>query len=145
MATINSVSPWEGELVWKGEVRSGKTNSGAEWKSMEFTLRYEDQQMNEKFITFSLFGAAKVSSAEKYPIGSWLKVVWWPESSQGRDGKYYPKNSVIAVYPADAPAKSADTKITAPDYPQQREPEAWKNPLPEPSHSDDLQGDSLPF
>lgn len=114
---INAVAPWEGELVWIGEVNRGKTNSGAEWKSVDFTLKYTDQQMNEKFITFSLFGAAKVSSFS-YPLGTWLKVVWWPESTQAKNGKYYPKNSVIAYYKIDAPAKSADTKITAPNYPE---------------------------
>ena len=142
---INAVAPWEGELVWIGEVNRGKTNSGAEWKSVDFTLKYTDHQMNEKYITFSLFGAAKVSSFS-YPLGTWLKVVWWPESTQAKNGKYYSKNSVIAYYKIDAPAKSADTKITAPNFPEQKEPEAWKNPLPQPSYSDDLPDDSgLPF
>lgn len=144
---INAVAPWEGELVWKGEVSRGKTTTGVEWKRMDFTLKYEDHQMNEKFMTFSLFGAGKVSTLEGYALGTWLKVLWWPEASQGRDGKYYPRNSAISIFLAEAPAKSADTKIVTTDYPQQKPAEeAWKNPLQQPGDSDDLSdGSDLPF
>ena len=138
---INAVAPWEGELTWKGEVNKGKTMSGAEWKSVEFALKYTDSQMNEKEIVFSLFGAGKVGILVDYPIGTWLKVIWWPESNQGKNGKYYTKNNVIAVYKIDSPAKSADTKITAPNYPTPQPP------LPTNQDNDDLpDGDEgLPF
>ena len=143
---INAVAPWEGELTWKGEVNKGKTASGAEWKSMEFTLKYEDSHMDEKYMTFSVFGVGKVNQLSEYPIGTQLKVLWWPASNQGKNGKWYPKNDAISIFLADSPAKSADTKITTPSFPQQKEPEAWKNPLPKPGYSDDLPGDSdLPF
>ena len=139
MAT-NAVAPWEGELSWIGEFKSGKTNSGAEWKSVEFALKYTDSQMNEKEIVFSLYGAGKVSSFREYKVGDWLKVVWWPEANQ-YNGRYYSKNSVIAVYKIDSPAKSADAKITAPSYPTPQPP------LPTNPDNDDLPDDDsgLPF
>ena len=133
---INAVAPWEGELIWIGEVNRGKTNSGAEWKSVEFALKYEDSQMNEKEIVFSLFGAGKVSSFSEYKVGDWLKVVWWPECNQGKNGKYYSKNNVLAVYKIDAPAKSAETKITAPSYPTPQPPLPQGDPYFSPKDDD---------
>lgn len=137
---INAVAPWEGELVWLGEVNKGKTSTGQEWKSVDFTLRYEDQQMNEKFMTFSVFGVGKVNQLLGYKEGTRLKVLWWPESNQAKNGKYYPKNSVISIYLAEPQVKSADTKITAPSYPQPQPPLPG-NPL-----DDDLPAeDGFPF
>ena len=75
MAT-NAVAPWEGALEWVGEPNEGKTQAGKEWKSVDFTLKYTDGQMNEKFITFSAFGVERVDKLLSLPIGTMLKVVW---------------------------------------------------------------------
>ena len=116
---VNAVAPWEGALDWIGEVKSGQTQKGT-WKSVDFALKYQDHQMNEKTIVFSAFGEDKVDKLLATPYGTMLKVVWWPEATQGRNsGVWYGKNSAISIGSAQSEAKSADTKITAPSYPAQ--------------------------
>ena len=116
---INAVAPWEGVLEWVGEPNEGKTQAGKEWKSVDFTLKYTDSQMNEKFITFSAFGVERVDKLLSLPIGTMLKVVWWPESNQARStGKYYSKLSVISIGLVKPEPKAADTNVRRPDFPQ---------------------------
>lgn len=135
---INAVAPWEGALDWVGEPNEGQGRNGT-WKSVEFTLKYEDHQMNEKFITFSVFGAEKVDKLLAMQKGTMLKVVWWPEANYvERTGKWYPKLSAISIGLAKTEAKPADTKVTAPNYPEHgttlpKPAEAWKNHMPTPS------------
>ena len=137
---VNAVAPWEGELVWVGDVVKGESRNGNVWKSVEFTLKYQDSQMNEKFITFSIFGKEKVEYITTLELGVMLRVTWWPESNQGKNGRYYSKNSVINVGRAQEQPKSAETKITAPNYPQPQPP------LPTNPDNDDLPDDEgLPF
>ena len=98
MARINTVAPWEGELIWKGELRTGTTNTGHPWKSVDFAIKYTDKRGDERKIAFSLFGDAKVDIFMQYPIGTMLRVTWWPEANYSQStGKYYYKNSVISV------------------------------------------------
>ena len=115
---INAVAPWQGTLEWGGEVRSGQGTKGT-WKSVDFCLKYTDHQMAEKYIVFSAFGEDKVDKLLSLAIGTELKVVWWPEANQSRNGMYYGKNSVLSIGLAQPEAKSADTKIRRPDFPQQ--------------------------
>ena len=136
MAT-NAISPWEGTLEWVGEVKSGQGQKGT-WKSVDFCLKYTDHQMNEKFIVFSAFGEDKVDKILSFEHGTALKVVWWPDANQARNGVYYAKNSVISIGLAQTEAKSADTKIKVPDFPQQPAngyapmPQARSYPQPHP-------------
>ena len=143
---INAVAPWQGTLEWVGEVRSGQGTKGT-WKSVDFCLKYTDHQMAEKYIVFSAFGEDKVDKLLSLAIGTELKVVWWPEANQSRNGMYYGKNSVLSIGLAQPEAKSADTKIRRPDFPETRPPEPWKNPIPEPNYEEDLPNDDsgLPF
>ena len=136
---INAVAPWEGELVWIGEPNVWTTNTGKTWESVDFTLKYKDSQMNEKHITFSVFGEGKVNTLLGYQIGTYLRVLWWPEANQGKNGKYYSKNNVINIYLIEHPAKTADTKITAPYYPQPQPP------IPEEDRGYEPDSGDLPF
>ena len=155
MAT-NAVAPWEGTLEWVGEPNSGKTRTGNEWKSVNFALKYQDHQMNEKFIVFEAFGVDRVDKLLSLPKGTPLKVGWWPEANQSRDGRYFPKNSAISIGLVKAEPKAADTNLRRPDFPQQGTfvPGAAYAQVPTPQPPlpaydgpvDDLPGDDgLPF
>ena len=143
---INAVAPWEGELIWKGEV-----NQYNGWKSIDFTLKYTNSKMDEEHITFNAFGEDMVNKVLSFPEGTMLKVVWWPKASESKStGKWYPKLQAYSVGLANPEVKSADTKITAPSYPGQGtqlpKSEAWKNPYREISPQDeDIPEDNLPF
>ena len=144
--TINAVAPWVGELEWIGTPAGGRMQNGNEWRSVDFTLKYEDQQMNERHITFQAFGADKVEKLLNLPLGTTLKVLWWPESSQGKSGdRWWGKNNAIAinvVRPEDKPAPAAPQKrekITAPSYPQPQPP------MPAEDRSYTPAPDDLPF
>ena len=52
----NAVAPWKGYLHWVGNIREGKTNSGDDYAFADFTLKYTDHRMQEKYITFSTSG-----------------------------------------------------------------------------------------
>lgn len=116
---INAVSPWEGVLHWVGQPKEGSTRTGGEWKSVEFVLKYEDRNMNEKFMLFSAFGLGLVEKLLSFPTGTALKVVWFPESTYyEKTERWYMKNSVISIGLAKQEAESARTDIKAPDFPQ---------------------------
>lgn len=89
---VNKVAPWEGELVWFDNPRSGVSKKGTEWKSVDFTLKYKDDQNNDRYITFNTFGAERVdkvlSASARH--GSKLRVAWKPESRE-YNGKWWLK------------------------------------------------------
>lgn len=92
---INKVAPYEGELVWLGEMRSGKSQRGNEWQSVDFTLRYSDGQ-KDKHITFNAFGAEKVGQLMALPLNSRLRITWEPESRE-YNGKWRVKNVALEI------------------------------------------------
>lgn len=147
---VNAVAPFEGTLEWVGDVNSGSSQNG-EWKSVDFAIKYVDHNMNEKLITFNAFGEDKVTKILSYPMGTFLKVVWWPDTNQNRStGKCFPKNSAISFGLGQHEVKSADTKITAPSFPEQKtqtpKSESWKNPYKEiPQPDVELPEDDMPF
>lgn len=99
---VNKVSPWEGELVWVDNPRSGKTKKGTDWKSVDFTLKFKDDQGNERHITFNTFGLERVDKVLSAPLGSKLRVAWKPESRE-YNGKWWQKLDAydITVIEAD--------------------------------------------
>lgn len=145
---INAVAPWEGELIWRGEV-----NEYNNWKSIDFTLKYTNSKMEEEHITFNAFGEDMVNKVLSFPEGTMLKVVWWPKSNEAKStGKWYPKLQAYSIGLANTEAKSAGTKIAAPSFPQQGtqlpKSEAWKNPYQAmPQQEEDMPDDdsNLPF
>ena len=143
---INAVAPWEGELVWVGEPNSGKTQNGREWKSVDFTLKYQDSQMNEKYITFNAFGEDKVDKLTSLPEGTMLKVVWWPNANMARSsGKWYPQLQAISIGLAQA-QQPATERVAAPNFPPnpvQQQP-GQQVPITGFDGADDPSGD-LPF
>ena len=99
---VNKVSPWEGELVWVDNPRSGKTKKGTDWKSVDFTLKFKDDQGNERHITFNTCGLERVDKVLSAPLGSKLRVAWKPESRE-YNGKWWQKLDAydITVIEAD--------------------------------------------
>lgn len=153
---VNAVAPWEGVLDWVGEPNEGEGKNG-KWKSVDFVLKYQDHQMNEKFITFSAFGVDKVDKLLAIPKGTAIKVVWWPDANHvERTGKWYPKNTAISIGLANPEAKSARTDIRVPNFlPQGTQiPGAGSGyksiptpqpPLPEYDGPADVDASDLPF
>ena len=93
---INKVSPYEGDLVWVGEPRTGiGSRTGKTWASIDFTIRYNDGQ-SDKHITFNAFGEEKVGQVMSAPKNGRIRVVWEPESRES-NGKWWSKNSVIEL------------------------------------------------
>ena len=94
MDYINMVAPYQGVLEWVGGPKEGTSQSGNEWKNVNFTLKYLDSQMREQFITFTLTGAGKVDKLLSLPMGTEIKVSWRPISN-----KYTDKNGVEQWFP----------------------------------------------
>ena len=92
---INKVAPYEGELIWLGEMRSGKSQKGNEWQSVDFTIRYSDGE-KDRYMTFNAFGAEKVGQLMETPMNSRIRVAWHPDSRE-YNGKWWIKNSVIDI------------------------------------------------
>ena len=112
----NQVFPWEGRLVWVGTPRTGTGRNDKVWKSVDFTLEYDAEDDKTKNITFNVFGTEKVDMLEDTPIGSTVRVSWWP-SSHEYNGKWYTKLEAFDIErigsgkesePAPAPAPVDD-------------------------------------
>lgn len=86
----NSVSPWEGTIAWVDNPRTGKSKKGAEWKSVDFAVKYTDAQNQERHIVFNAFGAEKVDKILSAPIGTTVRVAWFPNSRE-YNGKWWTK------------------------------------------------------
>ena len=152
---INAVAPWEGILEWVGEAASGTTRTGNEWANVDFALKYQDHQMNEKVIVFQAYGVDRVNKLCSLPVGTPLKVLWWPEANQSRDGRYFPKNTAISISVVKPEAKAVDTNVRRPDYPQQTSVHGTayvqapaptpQPPLPPYDGPADVPSDDLPF
>lgn len=99
---VNKVAPWEGELVWVDTPRSGVSKKGTEWKSVDFTLKFKDDQNNDRHITFNTFGFERVDKILSAPLGAKLRVAWKPESRE-YNGKWWQKLDAydIAVIEAE--------------------------------------------
>lgn len=127
MSTINAVAPWEGLLHWIGVPTEGVSqNTGNPWKRVDFTLKYVDHQMREKFIVFSLSGPDKVNRLLATPLGTTLRVTWLPDANNYTDTsgavKWFPKYEAIGFYAVQAQPQSG-TQVqqnpAAPQYPPQ--------------------------
>ena len=136
---INKIAPFEGELVWLGEMRQGRTQRGKDWQSIDFVIKYSDGQYDHQ-LCINAFGSEKVALLMATPIGSRLRVEWVPESHEYND-KWYTKASATEIKVVDQqeqeePAKEEPQQATAlppsaPAYtPKQPAPEAPDSDLP---------------
>ena len=76
---VNAIAPWEGMLVWVGTPNGGfSQQTGQEWKSVDFALKYIDMRLQENHIVFSAFGIEKVNRILSTPLGTLLRVTFQP-------------------------------------------------------------------
>ena len=146
---VNAVAPWEGQLIWVGTPNGGVSQNGQEWKSVEFTLKYQDMRLQEKHIVFSAFGLDIVNRILSTPLGTNVRVTWSPDARQGQDGRWWGKFSVFgftAVQPtAMAPQPQAPTyQQPAPQYAQpapapQYPPQGTQMPQQTPAYQQPVQ------
>ena len=83
----NTIAPFEGELVWLGEMRQGVSQKGKDWQAIDFVIKYADGNYNCN-LCLQAFGAEKVGLLMATEIGSKLRVEWRP-SSREYNGKWY--------------------------------------------------------
>lgn len=129
MNKINTVSTWEGRLVWVGTPRSGKSKSGREWKSVDFTLKYKDSQDQDRHITLNAFGVDRVDKILSAQIDTKVRVEWRPDSHEF-NGKWYSKLEAYDVVVLDAEKeepKRTELPKEAPLFKQGTEEETGTN------------------
>ena len=126
----NKVAQFQGELVWVDNLRSGKTKTGRDWSSIDFVLKYTDEQDNERHIMFNVFGNEKVNTIYSAKLGSTIRVAWNPVARE-YNGKWFSKNDAYDI-------TVLDTNVEEP------KPQTPQNtaPLFQPNHYD---GPDIPF
>ena len=83
----NTIAPFEGELVWLGKMRQGRSQSGKDWQSIDFVIKFKDGNYDSN-LNLQAFGAEKVGLLMATEIGSVLRVEWFPKSRE-YNGKWY--------------------------------------------------------
>lgn len=118
---VNAIAPWEGRLVWVGTPNGGFTQSGEEWKSVDFVLSYTDGKLQERNICLNAFGTEKVAKLLSTPIGTTLRVVFQPTAREYNE-KWFGKNEafwITVVQPQQtAPAPQPQYVQQPPQYQQ---------------------------
>ena len=160
---VNAVAPWQGYLHWVGNIREGKSRNGNDYSFCDFTLKYSDHKLQEKYITFTSSTVESVSLLKGLQIGTPLKVGWMPDTQEDtqRD-RWYPSfkaYNVSVIKDVATPASTKPEKITAPNFPAQGTSmpsgapkykeippdEGWKNPMKAQSSDYEPDEDNLPF
>lgn len=90
----NTVSTVAGTLSWVGTPKSGKNKNGNEWKSVIFTVSYDDEQGVHRRIALNAFGEDKVDKVLSTPLHSGVKVMWRPDCHEYQ-GNWYTKLEVL--------------------------------------------------
>ena len=124
---INMVAPYQGLIEEVCEPRGGVAQStGKAWKTVQFTLKYLDHQMQEQLITFDLSGPEKVDQLMSLPIGTEIRVAWRPATRRYQDqqtGKvsYFPSFAAFAfrVIPPEERTRPLPDQRPAQQPPQQ--------------------------
>lgn len=92
----NKVAPWEGALEWVGDPRTGTSKKGRTWSSVDFVLKYTDDQDNERHIMFSAFGSDKVDTILSAKVGTTVRVQWRPDAHE-YNGRWFCKFDAFDV------------------------------------------------
>lgn len=91
----NEIAPFMGNLVWVGEPKSGVSQSGKPWTSLDFTIRYNDGK-KDRHITFNAFGEERVNLVMGTAYESRLRVTWFPDSHES-NGRWWTKLSAVDI------------------------------------------------
>lgn len=103
-APMNVMPPVVGSLVWRGEPRSGISQSGNEWKSIDFAIGWNEGQY-QRFAVFSLSGVDKVNAFLAYPPNGTLLEVKFSFDGHEYQGKYYGGLRAFSVRNIQQPAQ----------------------------------------
>ena len=136
---VNAVSPFEGILHWVGTPREGTSQkTGEPWKMVDFVLAYQDSQMQERFIVFTLSDTEKVNSILRAPIGAQIRVTWRPDANSYNDQqggvKWFPSYRALRIVPVnDAPQPQQQYPAQGTQMPQQSMayPPQFSQPAPQ--------------
>jgi hypothetical protein len=112
---VNAIAPFEGKLIWVGTPNGGNTQSGEEWKSVEFVISYTDGKLQERNICLNAFGVDRVNRILSTPLGTMLRVTFQPTARQYNE-KWYGKNEVFGITVIQP---QAQPQQPAPQYPPQ--------------------------
>lgn len=123
---VNRIAPWEGRLEWIDNPRTGTSKKGNKWTSVDFVLKYVDEQNNEKFILFNVFGDEKVNTVFSCKPGTKLRVIWKPDAHE-YNGRWFGKLEAIDVTVVEEEKKTT-LPPSAPAYtPKQTAPAAQES------------------
>ena len=131
---INMQAPYEGTLEWVDTPRGGVSqNSGNEWKSVDFVLKYLDHQMQERIIVFSATGVERVNRLLGLPIGTPIRVTWAPGgrkyTTQQGEVKYFAQCEAISIVPVQQPVNATQqAPVQRPVQQPQAQPYGYPQP-----------------
>jgi hypothetical protein len=152
----NSISPFEGSLVWVGTPNSGTSQStGQPWKMVDFVLKYTDHKMQEQYIALTASGVERVDKLIALPLGTMLRVEFQisaRKSEYNGQERWWGALNVFRITPVAqghpaqqaAPQQPVQQGLNFPQYPPQQpvyqQPAQQPVPAPAPAAppSDDL-------
>lgn len=139
---INTVAPFEGELVWLGEMRKGVSQKGKEWQSIDFVIKFKDGNYDQQ-LNLQAFGAEKVGTLMAAPMGSRLRVEWFP-SSREYNGRWYTNAEAREITVVEEPATpQSGTKLPdGGEYHKRTQAPTFPNAK---TVTDDEDGEGFPF
>lgn len=121
---LNKVATWEGRIEWIDRPRTGTSKKGKPWSSVDFVLKYTDEQDNERFIMFNVFGNEKVDTVCACKQGTLIRVDWRPDARE-YNGRWFGKLEAygITVVSERELAEKSETELPkeAPIFPRHEE------------------------
>lgn len=129
----NSVSPFEGALVWVGTPSQGTSQStGLPWKVVDFVLKYTDHKMQEQYMVLTASGVERVDKLLSLPIGTMLRVdfqITARKSDYNGQEKWWGSLAVFRITPVvmqqaqqSQPQQPVQQGLNIPTYPPQQQP-----------------------
>ena len=129
----NSISPFEGSLVWVGQPSQGTSQStGQPWKVVDFVLKYTDHRMQEQYMVLTASGVERVDKLIALPIGTNLRVdfqITARKSEYNGQEKWWGSLAVFRITPVvmqqaqqSQPQQPVQQGLNFPPYPPQQQP-----------------------
>lgn len=124
---INSISPFEGALVWIGQPSSGTSQStGLPWKVVDFVIKYIDRNMQEQNMLLTASGVERVDKLLAIPLGTILRVnfqISARKSEYNGQEKWWGSLNVMSITPVINQQPAQQQQQTAPTaQPAQQQP-----------------------
>ena len=123
MSKINEMPPVRGFLHWVGEVKSGTTKKGDEYKTVDFVLTWKDGSY-DRYALFNIWSVDNTNRIKRMPLGTELEV-YFSIGAREWDGMWFGKNSVIGFKQIGGEKQNVQSPVT-------------QNAVTESDNSDDL-------